>query len=87
MVATGSEPAFPPIDGLDGLEGVWTNREVTGMKAVPEEHPHPRRRPGRGRDGAGADRRFGAEVTVVEADDRLLSTEAPTVGEALAEAL
>ena len=36
VIATGSSAAFPPIDGLEGLDGVWTNREVTGMKEVPE---------------------------------------------------
>ena len=25
----------PPVPGLRELDGVWTNREVTGMKAVP----------------------------------------------------
>ena len=35
VVATGSEPIIPPVPGLRGLEGIWTNREVTGMKAVP----------------------------------------------------
>ena len=35
VVATGSDPAFPPVDGLDDLEGVWTNREATAMSDVP----------------------------------------------------
>ena len=35
VVATGSSPFIPPVPGLRELEGVWTNREVTGMKAVP----------------------------------------------------
>src|SRR5258706_1919069 len=35
VVATGSEPIVPPIPGLRDLEGLWTNREATGMKAVP----------------------------------------------------
>ena len=35
VVATGADPNVPPIPGLAGLEGVWTNREVTGMTAVP----------------------------------------------------
>src|SRR5207244_1092565 len=35
VIATGSEPIIPPVPGLRGLEGIWTNREVTGMKAVP----------------------------------------------------
>ncbi|MGH8188812.1 MAG: FAD-dependent oxidoreductase, partial [Steroidobacteraceae bacterium] len=35
VVATGSEPIIPPIPGLRDLDGIWTNREATGMKAVP----------------------------------------------------
>jgi pyruvate/2-oxoglutarate dehydrogenase complex dihydrolipoamide dehydrogenase (E3) component len=35
VVATGSEPIIPPVPGLHDLEGIWTNREVTAMKAVP----------------------------------------------------
>ena len=30
VVATGAEPIVPPVPGLRELEGVWTNREVTG---------------------------------------------------------
>src|SRR5205814_1975232 len=35
VLATGSDPVIPPIDGLDDLDGVWTNREVTGLEEVP----------------------------------------------------
>src|SRR5690349_20820326 len=35
VIATGSEPIIPPVPGLRGLEGIWTNREVTGMKSIP----------------------------------------------------
>jgi dihydrolipoamide dehydrogenase len=42
VVATGSDPVVPPAPGLREPDGIWTNREVTGMKAVP-------RRPRRGR--------------------------------------
>src|SRR3954468_6206839 len=34
VVATGAEPIIPPVPGLSDLEGIWTNREVTGMKTV-----------------------------------------------------
>jgi pyruvate/2-oxoglutarate dehydrogenase complex dihydrolipoamide dehydrogenase (E3) component len=37
VLATGSEPIIPPVPGLRGLEGIWTNREVTGIKAVPRQ--------------------------------------------------
>src|SRR5688500_12240211 len=35
VIATGSDPVIPPIDGLRELDGVWTNREATAMKEVP----------------------------------------------------
>ena len=35
VVATGADPIVPPVPGLRELEGIWTNREATGMKAVP----------------------------------------------------
>src|SRR6204780_4064402 len=35
VLATGSDAVIPPVPGLRELEGVWTNRGVTGMKAVP----------------------------------------------------
>src|SRR6476660_981499 len=35
VLAAGADPFVPPVPGLRELEGIWTNREVTGMKAVP----------------------------------------------------
>src|SRR4051812_11717614 len=35
VLANGADPFVPPVPGLRDLEGVWTNREVTGMRAVP----------------------------------------------------
>src|SRR5262245_18364185 len=35
VVACGAVPFTPPIPGLRELEDVWTNREVTGMTAIP----------------------------------------------------
>src|SRR3954466_6853235 len=32
IVSTGSEPVIPPVPGLRELDGVWTNREATGLK-------------------------------------------------------
>ena len=34
VLANGAEPSIPPIPGLRELDGIWTNREATGMKAV-----------------------------------------------------
>ena len=86
VVATGSAPAFPPVEGLDDLDGVWTNREVTGMKEVPRSIVILGGGPV-GVEMAQALTRFGADVTLVEAEDRLLAREAAPVGETLAEAL
>src|SRR5437764_5512594 len=36
VIATGSEPVIPPIQGLRELEGVWTNREATGVREIPD---------------------------------------------------
>src|SRR5215203_5169271 len=35
VLACGADPIIPPIPGLRELDGVWTNREATAMKAVP----------------------------------------------------
>ena len=86
VIATGSSAAIPPIDGLEGLEGIWTNREVTGMKDVPKSILVL----GGGPVGVEMSQvltRFGSRVTLVEAADRLLSREASAAGEVLAEAL
>ena len=35
VLANGADPVVPPVPGLRELDGVWTNREATAMKAVP----------------------------------------------------
>jgi pyruvate/2-oxoglutarate dehydrogenase complex dihydrolipoamide dehydrogenase (E3) component len=35
VLANGADPVVPPVPGLRGLEGVWTSREATSMKAIP----------------------------------------------------
>src|SRR5689334_5497928 len=35
VLATGSEPVIPPISGLADLDGLWTNREATGLREIP----------------------------------------------------
>jgi pyruvate/2-oxoglutarate dehydrogenase complex dihydrolipoamide dehydrogenase (E3) component len=86
VVATGSEPIVPPIPGLRELEGVWTNREVTGMKAVP------RRLLILGGGPVGVEmaqvvRRLGGEVALVEAGERVLARQPAPLGDALGEVL
>src|SRR5919108_1985652 len=36
ILATGSLPPMPPVEGLDAIDGAWTNREATTAKAIPE---------------------------------------------------
>jgi pyruvate/2-oxoglutarate dehydrogenase complex dihydrolipoamide dehydrogenase (E3) component len=86
VISTGSDPVMPPIPGLDELGGVWSNREVTGLKEVP------RRLLVLGGGPVGVEmgqalRRMGAEVALVEGADRLLPREPEAVGAALGEAL
>jgi pyruvate/2-oxoglutarate dehydrogenase complex dihydrolipoamide dehydrogenase (E3) component len=86
VIATGSSPVFPPIDGLRDLEGLWTNREATGFKELPERLVVLGGGPV-GVEMAQAFRRFGSEVTLCEGESRLLPREAASVGEAVGEAL
>jgi len=86
VVATGADPVVPPVPGLRELDGVWTNREVTGMKAVP------RRLLILGGGAVGAEmaqavRRLGGEVALVEGAGHVLAREPTPLGEALGEVL
>ena len=86
IVATGSDPVIAPIPGLRELEGIWTNREVTGLKEVPERLLVLGGGPV-GVEMAQAVSRFGASVALVEGADRLLPREPAELGEKLGEAL
>jgi pyruvate/2-oxoglutarate dehydrogenase complex dihydrolipoamide dehydrogenase (E3) component len=86
VVATGSDAVIPPIPGLPELDGVWTNREATGLREVP------RRLLVLGGGPVGVElgqavARMGGEVAIVEGMDRLLAREPAPLGDALAEAL
>src|SRR5439155_2602282 len=86
VVATGSDPVIPPIPGLRELEGVWGNREATGMKEVPRRLLVLGGGPV-GVEMAQAVARFGGEVALVEGMDHLLAREPRPLGEAVAEVL
>jgi pyruvate/2-oxoglutarate dehydrogenase complex dihydrolipoamide dehydrogenase (E3) component len=86
VIATGSEPVIPPVPGLRGLEGIWTNREATGMKAVPRRLLVLGAGPV-GVEMAQAVRRLGGEVVLVEGAAHLLPREPRPLGEALADVL
>ena len=86
VLATGSDPVLPPVPGLRDLGGVWTNREVTGMKAVPRHLLILGGGPV-GAEMAQAVRRLGGEVTLVEAAAHVLAREPAPLGDSLGEVL
>ena len=77
LICTGASPAIPPIPGLDSVEfhtyeSVWEMDELPSSLAVV----------GAGAVGcemAQAFARLGSEVTLIEADDRILPQEDPEV--------
>jgi pyruvate/2-oxoglutarate dehydrogenase complex dihydrolipoamide dehydrogenase (E3) component len=86
VVATDSDPVIPPVPGLRAPDGVWTNREVTGMKAIPRHLLILGGGPV-GAEMAQAVRRLGGEVALVEAAAHVLAREPAPLGEALGEVL
>jgi dihydrolipoamide dehydrogenase len=86
VLANGADAFIPPIPGLRELDGVWTNREATGMRAVPRRLLILGGGPV-GVEMAQAVRRLGGEVVLVESSDRVLSREPAPLGEALGEVL
>jgi pyruvate/2-oxoglutarate dehydrogenase complex dihydrolipoamide dehydrogenase (E3) component len=86
VVATGSDPVIAPVPGLRDLAGVWTNREVTGMTAVPRRLLILGGGPV-GAEMAQAVRRLGGEVALVEAAAHVLAREPAALGEALGQVL
>jgi pyruvate/2-oxoglutarate dehydrogenase complex dihydrolipoamide dehydrogenase (E3) component len=86
VLANGADPFVPPVPGLRELEGVWTSREVTSMKAVPRRLLILGGGPV-GVEMAQAVRRLGAEVGLVEGAEHVLAREAAPLGQALGEVL
>jgi pyruvate/2-oxoglutarate dehydrogenase complex dihydrolipoamide dehydrogenase (E3) component len=83
VLATGSRPAIPPIDGLDSVE-YWTNREATRTHRVPRSLVVMGGGPV-GVELAQFFSRMGSQVTIVERGDHLLGRVHPDAGELLAE--
>jgi pyruvate/2-oxoglutarate dehydrogenase complex dihydrolipoamide dehydrogenase (E3) component len=86
VLANGADPVVPPVPGLRELEGIWTNREATGMKAVPRRLLVLGGGPV-GVEMAQAVRRLGGEVVIVEMSEHVLAREPAPLGEALGEVL
>jgi pyruvate/2-oxoglutarate dehydrogenase complex dihydrolipoamide dehydrogenase (E3) component len=86
VLANGADPVIPPVPGLRELDGVWTNREVTGMKAIPRHLLILGGGPV-GAEMAQAVRRLGGDVTLVEGAAHVLAREPAPLGHALGEVL
>jgi len=86
VLANGADPVVPPVPGLRELEGVWTNREATSMKAVPRRLLIMGGGPV-GVEMAQAVRRLGGEVAVIDMAEHVLGREPAPLGEALGEVL
>ena len=86
VLACGADPIIPPIPGLRELDGVWTNREATGMKSIPRRLLILGGGPV-GVEMAQAVRRFGGEAMVIDMAQHLLGREPAPLGEALGEVL
>ena len=86
ILATGSLPMMPPIEGLDAIDGLWTNREATTTKELPARLLII----GGGVVGvelAQAFQTLGSQVTLVEGERRLLPREEEFASAQVSEAL
>jgi pyruvate/2-oxoglutarate dehydrogenase complex dihydrolipoamide dehydrogenase (E3) component len=86
VLANGADPVVPPVPGLRELDGIWTNREVTAMKAIPRRLLILGGGPV-GVEMAQAVRRLGGETVIVEMAEHVLGREPAPLGEALGEVL
>src|SRR5438270_9255341 len=86
VLANGSDPVIPPAPGLRELDGLWTNREATAMKAVPRRLLILGGGPV-GAEMAQAVRRLGGEVVLIEGARHVLAREPGPLGDALGEEL
>ncbi|MGH2693222.1 MAG: dihydrolipoyl dehydrogenase family protein [Actinomycetota bacterium] len=85
VIATGSEPAVPPINGISDVE-FWTNREAVETEEVPRSLIVLGAGP-IGLEFGQVYHRFGSDVTFVELADHALPMEEPENGDAIAEVL
>lgn len=85
VIASGSVPVIPPIDGLEQID-YWTNREAMQTSRIPASAAILGGGPV-GVEIGQAFARLGARVTIIEAGRRLLGNEAPEVGALLSRRL
>ena len=86
VLANGADPFTPPVPGLQELDGVWSNREVTAMTAIPRRLLILGGGPV-GVEMAQAVRRLGGEAVVIDMSEHVLAREPAPLGEALGEVL
>jgi pyruvate/2-oxoglutarate dehydrogenase complex dihydrolipoamide dehydrogenase (E3) component len=86
VLANGADPFVPPVAGLRELDGVWSNREATGMKEVPRRLLILGGGPV-GVEMAQAVRRLGGGAVITDMADHVLGREPAPLGEALGEVL
>ena len=85
VIATGTDPAVPPVEGLDSVD-YWTNRDAIETETVPASLIVMGGGP-IGLELAQVFHRFGSKVSVVEMADHLLPSEEPENGTAMEEVL
>src|SRR6185369_10043177 len=86
FLAPGSGPKLPPIPGLDGIDGAWTNRDATVAHEIPERLVVL----GGGVVGVELSQAFqtlGSQVTLIEGERRLMPREEEYACEQVTEAL
>ena len=81
VIATGTDPAVPPVEGLDSVD-YWTNRDAIETETVPASLIVMGGGP-IGLELAQVFHRFGSKVSVVEMADHLLPSEEPENGAAM----
>jgi dihydrolipoamide dehydrogenase len=86
VLANGADPVVPPVPGLRELDGVWSSREVTSMKAIPRRLLILGGGPV-GVEMAQAVRRLGGEAVIVDMSEHVLGREPAPLGDALGEVL
>lgn len=85
VIATGSHPTIPPVSGIEEVD-YWTNHDVIQLEQLPESLVVM----GGGVVGCELSEllaRFGVDVTIVEAGERLLANEEPEASQLVESAL